>query len=84
MKKQLLSMLLCGSLLAALTGCSGGTTSSAASSGDSLGSSTAVPMKPSAPIQNSEELEKAFVTKKQEEPVKGPVHINEELPVYLL
>ena len=34
--------------------------------------------------QNSEELEKAFVTKKQEEPVKGPVHINEELPVYLL
>ena len=34
--------------------------------------------------QNSEELEKAFVTEKQEEPVKGPVHINEELPVYLL
>ena len=34
--------------------------------------------------QNSEELEKAFITKKQEEPVKGPVHINEELPVYLL
>ena len=35
--------------------------------------------------QNSEELEiMPLLQKKQEEPVKGPVHINEELPVYLL
>lgn len=57
MKKQLLSMLLCGSLLAALTGCGGGTTSAAVSSGDSTGSSAAASVAPSAPIQSTAESE---------------------------
>lgn len=57
MKKQLLSMLLCGSLLAALTGCGGGTTSAAASSGDSTGSSAAASVAPSAPLQSTAESE---------------------------
>ena len=34
--------------------------------------------------QNSEELEKAFVKGEQPETVNGPVHIKDELPVYLL
>ena len=34
--------------------------------------------------QNSEELEKAFVKGEQPEKVNGPVHIKDELPVYLL
>ena len=34
--------------------------------------------------QNSEELEKAFVKGEQPETVTGPVHIKDELPVYLL
>ena len=34
--------------------------------------------------QNSEELEKAFVKGAQPETANGPVHINDELPVYLL
>ena len=34
--------------------------------------------------QNSEELEKAFVKGKEPETVNGPVHIKDELPVYLL
>ena len=34
--------------------------------------------------QNSEELENAFVKGEQPETVNGPVHIKDELPVYLL
>lgn len=34
--------------------------------------------------QNSEELEKAFVKGEQPETVNGPVHIKDELPIYLL
>ena len=34
--------------------------------------------------QNSEELEKAFVKGEQPETVNGPVHIIDELPIYLL
>ena len=34
--------------------------------------------------QNSEELEKAFVKGKEPETVNGPVHIKDELPIYLL
>ena len=34
--------------------------------------------------QNAEELETMFVTEEKKETAKGPVHINEELPVYLL
>ena len=34
--------------------------------------------------QNSEELQAAFVKNAEPETVAGPVHINEELPVYLL
>lgn len=34
--------------------------------------------------QNSEELEKAFVKGAQPEKIDGPVHIKDELPVYLL
>ena len=34
--------------------------------------------------QNAEELEKAFVKGEQPETVNGPVHIKDELPVYLL
>lgn len=34
--------------------------------------------------QNSEELQAVFVTGGQPEKADGPVHINEELPVYLL
>lgn len=33
---------------------------------------------------NTEVLEAAFVTEDKKEPVNGPVHINEDLPVYLL
>lgn len=33
---------------------------------------------------NAEVLEAAFVTEDKKEPVNGPVHINEDLPVYLL
>ena len=33
---------------------------------------------------NSEELEKAFVKGEQPETVNGPVHIKDELPIYLL
>ena len=34
--------------------------------------------------QNSEELQAAFVKNAEPETVAGPVHINEDLPVYLL
>ena len=34
--------------------------------------------------QNTEELEAAFVKGKEPETVTGPVHIKDELPVYLL
>ena len=34
--------------------------------------------------QNSEELEKVFVKGEQPETVNGPVHIKDELPIYLL
>lgn len=34
--------------------------------------------------QNAEELETMFVTEEKKETAKGPVHITEELPVYLL
>ena len=34
--------------------------------------------------ENSEELQAAFVKGKEPEEVNGPVHVNEELPVYLL
>lgn len=34
--------------------------------------------------ENSEELQAAFVKDKTPEEVNGPVHVNEELPVYLL
>ena len=34
--------------------------------------------------QNAEELEKAFVKGEQPETVNGPVHIKDELPIYLL
>ena len=35
-------------------------------------------------VKNSEELEKAFVKGEQPETVNGPVHIKDELPIYLL
>lgn len=35
-------------------------------------------------LQNFEELEKAFVKGEQPETVNGPVHIKDELPIYLL
>jgi len=34
--------------------------------------------------ENSEALEAVFVKEKTPEEVNGPVHVNEELPVYLL
>ena len=34
--------------------------------------------------ENSEELQAAFIKDKTPEEVNGPVHVNEELPVYLL
>lgn len=33
---------------------------------------------------NAEQLESVLVTADKKEPVNGPVHINEDLPVYLL
>lgn len=34
--------------------------------------------------QNAEELETMFATEEKKETAKGSIHINEELPVYLL
>ena len=77
MKKQLLSMLLCGSLLAALTGCGGGTTSSAAFSG----SSAAVPVEPSAPIQSAEAKNSAAPVASIQESIQEEPEISVSYPL---
>ena len=74
-------MLLCGSLLAALTGCGGDTASAAAPSADFSGSSAAASIEPSAPIQSAESQDSAAPAASIQESIQEEPEISVPYPL---